>query len=154
MSLISSNATKSTRAGAIRFVLVALALVLGVTAQLLVGGGNLRWAITPYLVAVLAMALAVAGRPISSFVIGPTESRRSAAAVAAQQAGPDRNLRLERLLGLSALALSLLMLLAALLGFAAGPPNTLAWYSYGASVLLLLLALPSVEGGGADLSSV
>ena len=26
-----------------------------------------------------------------------------------------------------------------------GPPNTLAWYSYGASVILLLLALPTFE---------
>ena len=51
----------------------------------------------------------------------------------------------ERAIGAAAVGLSLSALIAATWGFAQGPPNTLAWYAYGASVVLLLLALPSFE---------
>ena len=59
-----------TRPSALRFVLVAMAVVLGGVAQYLIGNGNLRWAATPCVVAVAAMALAVANRPLSRFTVG------------------------------------------------------------------------------------
>ena len=126
-----------TKPSALRLALVVAALTLGGAAQILVGGGNLRWAIAPYLVAIAAAILAVANRPLSTFV--PSNDKRFISIEV-------RGLGLERVVGLGGLALSLLMLIVSLRRFAAGPPNTLAWYLYGASMILLLAALPTIEG--------
>ena len=48
-------------------------------------------------------------------------------------------------MGIGALALSLMMLGSSLFLFPKGPPNALAWYLYGLSVIVLLLALPTAE---------
>ncbi|MCH7786772.1 MAG: hypothetical protein IIC22_04585, partial [Chloroflexi bacterium] len=63
-----------TKPSALRLALVVAALTLGGAAQILVGGGNLRWAIAPYLVAIAAAILAVANRPLSTFV--PSNDKR------------------------------------------------------------------------------
>ena len=140
--------------GALRFILVASALVLGGVAELLIGGGNLRWAVAPYLTAIAAIALAVVNRPLSSFAPELATAGRplrfdqrslltshGRGATALEGTGP------ERLMGLGTFVLSIIMLVASLYWFANGPPNTLAWYSYGVSVALLLVALPSLDGG-------
>ena len=49
-------------------------------------------------------------------------------------------------MGKGSFVLSMMMLGASLYLFASGPQNTLAWYSYGLSVVLLLMALPSLDG--------
>ena len=131
-----------TKPSALRFVLVASALGLGGVAQLFVASGNLVWAAAPYLVAVAAMALAVANRPISSFVAGRTGSGRHS--ISAHEAGSS--VGLEWRLGLGGFALSAVMLALALYRFDLGPPTTLAWYLYGLAVTFLLLALPSLDG--------
>jgi hypothetical protein len=137
---------RSRHPGALRFSLAATALALGVLAQALVGNGNLRWAATPYLVAVAAFALA-GFSSLRALDFGRDGSRSRPV-----QRGLGLRIRTgwrqdpERVLGLGAVALSVLMLLGALWGFGNGPPNTVAWYAYGASVLVLLLALPALEG--------
>ena len=131
---------------ALRLVLVVAALVLGGVGQLLVDSGNLRWAITPYVVAVAAMALAAANRPISSFAVAQRAPGRHLDAAGSEAVeSRHRSWSLEQRLGLGGLAISLLMLAGALQQFLAGPPNTTAWYLYGASVTLVLLALPTLE---------
>ena len=52
----------------------------------------------------------------------------------------------EKQLGLAALAAGLLMAALSLYMFQQGPPNTLAWWSYGLSVILTLGAVPAFEG--------
>lgn len=126
-----------TKPSALRLVLVVAALTLGGAAQILVGGGNFRWAITPYLVAIAAMVLAVANRPLSSFI--PSIDKRIM-----RLEGHD--IGMERTVGIGGFALSLLMLIESLRRFAAGPPNTWAWYLYGASMILLLVVMPTIEG--------
>ena len=88
------------------------------------------------------MTLAVAGRPLSPFAIH--HCGKLFASSSNNEAGHPVQ-RLERRLGIVGFAASALLLAASLRWFAVGPPNTLAWYSYGASVILLLLALPTFE---------
>ena len=118
---------------------------MGVAAQALVGSGDLRWAIAPYLVAVVCFALggyAAAHLPSSRRPsIGPSSTPTSTGATSLRGWLRDK----ERAIGAVAVGLSLAALLTATWGFAQGPPNTLAWNAYGASVVLLLLALPSFE---------
>jgi len=137
---------RSPQPGALRFSLAITALALGVLAQALVGNGNLRWAATPYVVAVAAFALA----GFSS--LRALDFARDGSRTRPVQRGVGLRMRTgwrqdpERALGLGGAALSALMLLGSLWGFGNGPPNTVAWYGYGVSVLVLLLALPALEG--------
>ena len=135
-----------TPASALRFVLAASALVMGVAAQALVGSGDLRWAIAPYLVAAVCFALggyAAARLPSSRRPSDIPASTPTTSTGSTSLRGWPRDR--ERAIGAAAVGLSLSALIAATWGFAQGPPNTLAWYAYGASVVLLLLALPSFE---------
>ena len=135
-----------SKPSALRLVLVVAALCLGAVAQHLVSTGSLRWAITPYLVAVAAMALAVANRPLSPFSVGhgPIQTQDSTPAKRPSHVESSRSL--EQLLGIGAFALTAVMLGVSLGLFSNGSPNTTAWYLYGASVILLLFALPSLDG--------
>lgn len=121
-----------TQPGALRFALVGVALALGILAQLLIGNGSFKWAITPYIVAVAALALVGTG----DWGLGTGGRGTTSPPVPVT----------ERLLGLGSFALSLLLLAISLRWFAAGPPNTVAWYCYGASVIIVLLALPTLDG--------
>ena len=135
-----------TPASALRFVLAASALVMGVAAQALVGSDDLRWAIAPYLVAAVCFALggyAAARLPSSRRPSDRPPSTPTTSTGSTSLRGWLRDR--ERAIGAAAVGLSLSALIAATWGFAQGPPNTLAWYAYGASVVLLLLALPSFE---------
>lgn len=51
-----------------------------------------------------------------------------------------------RLVGYAGFLFSAAILFASLLLFPKGPPNTLAWYLYGISIVLLLVALPTLSG--------
>ena len=135
-----------TKPSALRLALVVLALSLGALAQLLVSSGSLRWAITPYIVAVAAMALAVANRPISPFYVGHGPGQSQDSGPAERPSYGERPRSLEHLLGIGAFALTAVILGVSLGLFSSGPSNTTAWYLYGASVILLLFALPSLDG--------
>ncbi|MCH8206504.1 MAG: glycosyltransferase family 39 protein [Chloroflexi bacterium] len=130
---------------AVRFTLVAVALVLAVVGQLLVDAGNLRWAITPFLVAVIAIGLAAGSRPATSFAGDASGRSEPQGSVAASSLRTRRFWGPERLFGLACLITSLGFIAVSLWRFAAGPPNTLAWYLFGASALLLFAALPTIE---------
>ena len=53
----------------------------------------------------------------------------------------------ERRIGVAAMAFGLLAAALSLYMFPKGPPNTLAWWGYGLSVMLTLAAVPAFEGG-------
>ena len=134
------------RPSAVRFTLVAVALGLAIVGQLLVDAGNLRWAITPFVVAVVAVVLGVRGGP------GSPSGQGSGTPPGLQSSAPEPSnsgaLWLsgpERLFGLACFTASLGFISVSLWKFAAGPPNTVAWYLFGGSVLLLFVALPTVE---------
>ena len=132
----------SPRPGASRLILVVIALALAVAGQLVVSNGALHWAIAPYLVA--AVSFAVAGYA----AIRSTPAERTSAEETPSPASSALPLvwPRERSLGLYAFGVAAALLLVALWGFWRGPPNAVAWFAYGASVLVLLAALPSLEG--------
>ena len=142
-----------TKPSALRFTLGAAALVLAVIAQILIGQGDLRWAVAPLLLAAGAIGLATAKMPLPPWAARHVESERPSECADGGRVDVHRRKLiawrgdLEQLLGLVAFALSLIALIAALRRFPLDPPYTLAWVFFGASVLLLLLALPTVEAG-------
>ena len=145
---------------ALRLVLVVAALGLGGLGQLLVGADNLRWSAAFYVVAAAAMALAVTNRPVSRHLFVWKErygsckppDAGSSDSLTARRVVPDRKTRVgerwleERRLGLGCFAASALLLAVSLRLFPAGPSYAVAWLSYGSSMLLLLVALPSLDG--------
>ncbi len=156
--------------GALRFVLVASSLSLAVVAQQLIRDGNLRWAVAPLVVAVAAIILSVARRPLSAFdreaspPSGPPNAQRpqrpelASAETGAAVAASRRiwlllrrwTLSAERevLLGVEAIFASVVLLGLSLAQFGqtGAEGQTLAWYAFGAAVITLLVALPALEG--------
>lgn len=137
-----THSSRMNRPGALRFALVASALVLGILAQALVSNGSFQWAITPYVVAVLAMALAVAKAPLSSQEPG---ARGWGLGTRVNPPPPAPSTQPLVRWGLAVMALGAALLASSLYLFTKEPPNTLAWYFYGLSVVLVVLALPAFE---------
>ena len=125
---------------ALRLVLASAGLVLGALAQLQIDEWSLRWSIGLFALAGAFLAVSAAGIALSPFAVGrrwPSPTNRRSMA---------RSESVERLLGGVALASAAAMLVASLVQFAAGPPQTVAWYLYGAFAALMLIALPSLDG--------
>ena len=139
---------QASKPSVVRFVLVVAALMLAAVAQLLIGDGNFRLAIAPLLVSVGAIALATARMPLPSLDRGqapPDEGDPSTSTSLSDGGPPQASRKLELMSGLGLFTLSLSALIAALARFSVGPSNTMAWYLYGASVVLLLFALPTFD---------
>ena len=145
---------------ALRLLLVVVALGLGGLGQLLVVTDNPRGSIILYAVAVALMALAVTNRPVLRHLVvwkerydssnGPDTS--PSGLLTASRIVPDGKARLpilrvgERRIGLACFAASVLLLAASLRLFLGEPSYAVAWYSYGASIILLLAAVLSLDG--------
>jgi len=125
------------RPSALRFILAVTALLLAAIAQLLIGDGSFRWAITPLVTAMIAMAVAARRAPFGATAGGPPTSPIG---------GPGPDTTRERRFGLAAVMLGTALFVLAMLWFASGPTYTAAWYAYGASMVLLLVALPVLDG--------
>ena len=147
--------TTGVRPTAVRLTLAVLALALAGIAQYLIGSGELRWAIAPYVVALGAILLATARTPLTTFSVTRAASSAIPSGVEGDAPAPilDRIRRLvtrergsERFLGFGAIVLSLILMAVALRSFSAGPSNTVGWYAYGISSILALLALPTLDG--------
>ena len=132
---------KLAQPSGLRFAFALAALTLGFGAQAVMGAGGIRWAIAPYVVAAAAMALAVADRPLVFGVLGRCRTP------------PGQWSGLEKALGAGGFVLSGALVVSSLALFAGGPPNTLAWYLYGASTVVLVMALPSLDGRWTSLAS-
>ena len=144
---------------ALRLFLVVAALGLGGIGQLFVVAESPRWSLVLYAVAVAAMALAVTNRPVLRHLVvwkdryGSSRSTDagSSDSIIASRVVPDQGARLpvlrlsERRLGLGCFTASVLLLAVSLRQFPGGPPYTVAWFSYGASILLLLVAVFTLD---------
>ena len=98
---------------------------------------------------VSAVAIALAAGPIvpRCFTLRAGDTQAGSKSEGGEGDQPLGRMReLERAFGAAGLVLSLVMLADSLWRFSMGPPNTLAWYLFGASITLLLLVLPTAEG--------
>lgn len=160
---------KSSEPGALRFVLVASSISSSVVAQQLIRDGNLIWAVAPIIVAVAAIVLSVARRSLSNFdkqvnltsgpsyteghqcpKTAPCETRDTVAAshrlqVLLQRWTRSANRELLAGAGVTLVSIALLCACLVLFSDTQAGSRTLAWYAFGASVVTLLTALPTLE---------
>jgi|GEM_PF-553480 len=135
-------------AGATRLVLLLSALALAVLGQALLVSGHVLWAITPYVVAVVAVTTAVSN---SSFVTGVTGSsashaNRPASPTPALSQVPSAGGRRQRRVAIALLVLALVLMASSLFLFPKGPPNALGWWFFGISVPLAAAAALMFDG--------
>ena len=136
-----------------RLILVTSALLLGILAQTQFAGHHVGWGVVLGVSAMVAAGFAVRGLSITSSArMGPTsskstdDSREQYATDPGGGALPSAWLWSERHWGVGAMLLGASLSILSLYLFPKGPPNTLAWYCYGASVVLAIVALPALEG--------
>ena len=142
---------KDDRSSALRFALVASSVLLAGLAQFFISDGDLRWAITPLVVAVGCLALATGGSrsSASSSAEDAPDIQPSLPMAANGGAGWKRFVRLdEATLGAAAFVVAALLMYVSLLGFdqVEGENLTQAWWSFGAAVTLMLAAIPAIDG--------
>ena len=155
---------KDDRSSALRFALVASSVLLAGLAQFFISDGDLRWAVTPLVIAVGCLALATGGSPApasSSTVSSPSPPDRvrgrlhpspikgEECFVPPLSAPWQRFMWLdETTLGVAAFALAAILMSVSLLDFdrSEGDDLTLAWWSFGAAVTLMLAAIPALDG--------
>ncbi len=142
---------KDDRSSALRFALVASSALLAGLAQYFISDGDLRWAVTPLVVAVGCLALATGGSrtSASSYIKDRPETQRPLPIGADDRVGWKSVLRLDEVtLGVAAFALAAVLMSVSLLEFGRpeGDDLTLAWWSFGIAVTLLLAAIPAIDG--------
>ena len=142
---------KDDRSSALRFALVASSVLLAGLAQYFISDGDLRWAVTPLVVAVGCLALAAGkSRPQASSPTNVAPDVQPPLPIAVDDGtGWKSLLRIdESLLGALAFAFAAILMSVSLLDFdkSEGENLTLAWWSFGAAVVLLLAAIPAVDG--------
>ena len=127
----------------VRFALVAAALALAFLAQALLRAGRPLWASALFLAAIAAFTLAATD--IAS-------AAKNRGAVAGRQQ-PSRPLRLrpspwtlEARIGAVCSILCVTSAVASLAAFYSGPPNTAGWAMFGVSAVLMLTAVPAIDG--------
>ncbi|MCI0438395.1 MAG: hypothetical protein L0177_04610, partial [Chloroflexi bacterium] len=140
--------TTPTSPDALRFALVAIALLLGLIAQGLVAQGSFKWAITPFIVALAAIGLATFRQllPLSQANLQQSAASETHPVVIPSLRAWWRALDRERLLSVVGLGTTALFLMFSLLLFPGDPPYTAAWWLYGLSMTLLLISLPALDG--------
>ena len=142
---------KDDRSSALRFALVASSVLLAGLAQYFISDGDLRWAVTPLVVAVGCLALAAGkSRPQASSPTNVAPDVQPPLPIAVDDgAGWKSLLRIdETMLGALAFAFAAILMSVSLLDFdkSEGENLTLAWWSFGTAVVLLLAAIPAVDG--------
>ena len=146
------------RAAAIRFTLVASAVVLALLADHFIRTDDMKWAAAPLVIAVACLALADTRRERSS-VRPPSETTDDQAeppkptSLSFGRFPADPSLRFsidlnERTIGSVAAVCAIVLMYVALRNFGHDQRDslTLAWYSFGAAVVLSLAAVPAIDG--------
>ena len=144
---------KDRRAASLRFTLVASAVALALLSNYLLRDGDLRWAVTPLVIAVACLALASV-RPSRGSSIKSAESTRSNRPMVhtGPDAGdPDATFALEfneSFFGAAAGVVSAVLMFVSLRNFGHDERDslTLAWYCFGSAVVLALAAIPAIDG--------
>ena len=142
---------KDDGSAALRFALVASSVLLAGLAQYFISDGDLRWAVTPLVVAVGCLALAAGkSRPQVSSPTNVAPDVQPPLPISVDDCtGWKSLLRIdESMLGALAFAFAAILMSVSLLDFdkSEGENLTLAWWSFGAAVVLLLAAIPAVDG--------
>ena len=142
---------KDDRSAALRFALVASSVLLAGLAQFFISDGDLQWAVTPLVVAVGCLALAAGkSRPQASSPTNVAPDVQPPLPIAVDDGtGWKSLLRIdESMLGALAFAFAAILMSVSLLDFdkSEGENLTLAWWSFGLAVTLLLAAIPAIDG--------
>ena len=141
------------RAAAIRFTLAASAVVLALLADHFIRSDDIKWAAAPLVIAVACLALADTRRESPNRRSSQTADDRSEPANlslgrfpkdSSSRFGVDLN---ERTLGAFAALLAVILMYVSLRNFGHQDQEslTLAWYSFGAAVILALAAIPTID---------
>ncbi|MCE2457267.1 MAG: glycosyltransferase family 39 protein [Dehalococcoidia bacterium] len=141
------------RAAAVRFTLVASAIVLAILADHFIRADDMKWAIAPLVIAVVCLALADTRREQTTDERAASTGRgRSQTCPYSRRFPADPNSRFgvdlnERTIGALAALCSIVLMFVALRNFGHDEPEslTLAWYSFGAAVALTLAAIPAMD---------
>ena len=142
------------RAAAIRFTLVASAVVLAILADHFIRADDMKWAIAPLVIAVACLALADPRRSEPSDQPSPdaTDGLAEPASLSLGRFPSDPNSRFsvdlnERTIGAIAALCAIVLMYVSLRNFGHDAPEslTLAWYSFGAAVTLALAAIPAID---------
>ena len=127
----------------VRFALVAAAVALAFLAQALLRAGRPLWASALFLAAIAAFTFA------ATDVASATRwAKRASSRQRPRQAIPLRpsSWSLETRIGAVCAALCVACMLASLAAFYSGPPNTAGWAMFGVSAILMLAAVPAIDG--------
>ena len=140
------------RAAAIRFTLVASSVVLALLADHFIRADDMKWAIAPLVIAVACLALADTRRAEDSEKTEPetTDEQDEPAKFsfgrfpANSRFSVDLN---EGTIGFLAALVAIGLMYVSLRNFAHERPEslTLAWYSFGAAVVIALAAIPAID---------
>ena len=132
-----------------RLLLAASALALALLAQTQFADGRLARGGIIAAAAMLSMAVSVRGLQLFPRPRFTPPSRKQTDVPSPEpqdRPPPEAWLRFEKYGGIAGLALAASMAAAALYLFPKGPPTTLAWFCYAASLVAALAAMPSFDG--------
>lgn len=123
-------------------------MALAIVGQALLVSGNVLWAITPYVVAVIAVTTAVSNPTVASRDTTGSPSNDAAPDISSNiRAHPAHAFRRpEQLWAIGLMLLALALMAASLYLFPKGSPNALAWWFFGISVPLATASALAFDG--------
>ena len=138
------------RAAAIRFTLVASAVVLALLADHFIRTDDIKWAAAPLVIAVACLALADTRRASNATDDRPVSREPATLALGRFPADPNSHFSVdlnERTFGTLAAICSIVLMYVSLRNFGHEEREslTLAWYSFGAAVAIALAAIPTID---------
>ena len=139
------------RAAAIRFTLVASAVVLALLADHFIRTDDIKWAAAPLVIAVACLALADTRRASKATDDQPKPSEPATLSLGRFPADPNSRFSVdlnERTFGTLAAICAIVLMGVSLRNFGHEEREslTLAWYSFGAAGVLALAAIPAIDG--------
>ena len=140
-----------SRVAAIRFTLVACAVVLALLADHFIRTDDIKWAVAPLVIAVACLALADTRRSSKTTDDHVEHSGPSTLSLGRFPADPNSRFSVdlnERTFGALAAICAVVLMYVSLRNFGHDEREslTLAWYSFGAAIILAFVAVPTIDG--------
>ena len=120
--------------------LAAVAVLLATIAQIKISDWSLVWSVLLFVAGAASLGAAIAGTRLLNPPDSPEQHVPRSQVLGYLVRGIDR------LVAIVVMAAASIMLVVSLLLFADGPPYPAAWWLYGASMILIGLALPALDG--------